>query len=80
MKATDITDYALYSRIKDLPSKEQRIAAMVVERLHAGLKEYGPWDRRKHDNIKDMLEEQLDFAAYSSAAILELMDEDKGTG
>ena len=72
-----LTDFELLSKIKGLPDTEKRIATMVIDRLCAGLREYGPWDRRKHNDMQDILEEQLDAAVYSSAAMLSILDKQK---
>ncbi len=64
----------LYSKIKDLPDKEQRIVTMIVERIHEGLKIHGPWDGREHKLEQDILEEQADTAVYNMAAMIDLLE------
>lgn len=72
MDIDKLCDYALYSQIKELPDTERKIAQIVVSRLAAGVKEYGPWDKREHNNGQDIFEEFVDAAVYAAAAIVEM--------
>jgi len=69
-----IDGFELFSKINDLPDRERRIVDLIVTRLHNGLREYGSWEKRKHNNLKDMLEENLDYIAYNADELLNQID------
>ncbi len=72
-------EFVLLAQIKTLPETEFRIVEIIVKRLCDGLREYGQWDRREHDLLNDIMEEQADTAVYSVGKMIELMDKEKGT-
>ena len=59
-------------------SNNQKVMALIKERLDIGAKSYGNEiplaGEEGRDNLKESLDEALDLAVYLSATILELID------
>jgi hypothetical protein len=53
-----------------LPAVERSIVDMTIERLHMGLKQYGPW-RLGEKGTKDVLEELSDANQYLMGLLIE---------
>ena len=63
----------LVMRLRDLPPIETEIATMLINRLHAGLIQYGKFETKdKRDFRKEALEEVADAAIYSARLLISL--------
>ena len=63
----------LVERLRDLPPIETKIATMLINRLHAGLIQYGAFEARDvRDFRKEVLEEVIDAQIYSARLLISL--------
>ena len=61
----------LVQRLRDLPPIELEIATMIINRLHAGLIQYGQFEKKDvRDFRKEALEEVVDAAIYCGRLLI----------